>query len=152
MATHPPRALISRLALLLEPPEIQTVNDVLLSAALAPGAKQLAPLVLVVDRDVAEGFFRIFASGSPMLADRQRAIAILHELAEHGLAHDDDCSCAARGASLAPFARALMRVADPFYRRVGEILLRDVALALEPRLLQASPSASIGDLGSAAPM
>jgi len=152
MTTHPPRALISRLALLLEPPKIQTVNDVLLSAALAPGAKQLAPLVLVVDRDVAQGFFRIFASGSAMLDDRQRAIAILRELANHDPAHDDDCSCASLGASLAPFARALMRVADPFYRRLGEILLRDVVLAFEPRPLGASPSASIGDAGSAAPM
>jgi len=152
MTTHPPRALISRLALLLEPPEIQTVNDVLLSAALAPGAKQLAPLVLVVDRDVAQGFFRIFASGSPMLDDRQRAIAILRELATHDPAHDHDCSCASLGASLAPFALALMRVADPFYRRLGEILVRDVVLALDPRMVEGSPSGPFGDAASAAPM
>ena len=123
-----------------------------MSGALAPGAKQLAPLVLFVDRDVAQGFFRIFATGSPMVDDRERAIAILRELANHDPVHDRDCSCVSHGASLAPFARALMRVADPFYRRLGEILLRDVVLALDVRPVEASASGSIGAAGSAAPM
>ena len=126
---HPPRALLDRLALLLEPPEIQCVNDTLLSAALAPGARQLTPLIQLVDRNVAEKFEQVFTDRSA-LGQRDTIVAVLRELAAHERTHDDVCHCRELGASIAPFARNLMRSGDPFYRGLGAIILRDVVLEL----------------------
>jgi hypothetical protein len=130
---HPPRALLVRLARLLEPPKIDDVNDVLLSAAITPGARQLAPLAVLVDRDVDEQFEALFAD-APAFRERIRVIGILRELATHDEAHGDGCRCSSQAVSIEPFARALMRLPDSFYRGLGQVLLRDVVLELDPRV------------------
>ena len=139
---HPPRALLQRLARLLEPPEIDRVNDTLLSAALAPGARQLTPLILLVDRDIAGQFERTLSKGVG-LDDRHQVVAILRDLAAHDGAHTGVCECVALSRSIGPFAHALTGVEDPFYRRLGEILLDDVVRKLDP----AADPRSDGDPG-----
>ena len=128
---HPPRALLLRIARLLEPPIFEDLLNTLLSAAMVPGARQLAPLVLLVERDVADQFAATFARGSA-LDDRYQVTAVLRELACHYDSPAEPAECAAHARSIAPVASALTGVDDPFYRRVGEILLEDVILVLDP--------------------
>jgi hypothetical protein len=128
---HPPAGLLIRLSRLLEPPVCEAVIDALLSAALVPGARQLTPLVLLVDRDIRDQFDRTFSKGAA-LDDRHQVAAILRELATHDATHARSCGCVPLGRSLGPFAFALTGVEDPFYRRLGEILLDDVVRELDP--------------------
>ena len=126
---HPPRGLLLRLARLLEPPEHEEVTDALVSAALVPDARQLTPLTLLVDGNLAAAFRRTFAV--PELDDRPQAAAILRELATYG-EHTARCSCGSLACALGPFAFALLGVQHPLYSRLGEILLDDVVRVVDP--------------------
>jgi hypothetical protein len=120
---------VLRLARLLEPPVHEEVTDALVSAALVPGARQLIPLTLLVDENLAAAFRRTFSV--PELDDRAQAAAILRELATYG-EHRGHCSCVSLARSLGPFAFALVGVPHPLYSRLGEILLDDVVRVIDP--------------------
>ena len=126
---HPPRGLLLRLARLLEPPEEEEVTDALVSASLVAGARQLTPLTLLVNGDLAAAFHRTFCV--PELDDRAQAAAILRELATYD-EHTARCSCVLLARALGPFAFALLGVPHPLYSRLGAILLDDVVRAIDP--------------------
>jgi hypothetical protein len=128
------------LARLLETGDLESVTDTLLSAAIVPGAEHLVPLVRLVERDVAADYERTFAN--EVFADRARVANMLRETAAHDTVHGSDCRCAALAQSMAPFALALMRVPDRFFRSVGAILYTDVVLALDPLAQRAGPDES----------
>ena len=123
--------LLLRIARLLETTDVETVNHVLLTAALSPDARRLAPLLLLAERDHGWHFARTFAA--PGLADRAPVVSTLRQMAHHRCADEPCRFCGEAGPSIGPFAHALARVDDPFFRRLGEVLLDEVVCEMEPR-------------------
>jgi hypothetical protein len=147
MQTSSP-ALLLRIARLLDSSDLETVNHVLLTAALSPEARRLAPLVLVADRDHAWHFAQTFAGSA--LADRARVVSTLREIAHHDCAEEPCRFCADAGPSIGRFARALARVDDPFFRALGEVLLDEVVCEMEtgrPTAIEVVPHVASSSVG-----
>jgi hypothetical protein len=122
---HPSPELLVRIAYLLQPCTIESVNHLLLTAALSDGdARRLAPLLCVVENDIDRYYAKTFAA--PNLRDRAGVVTILRELATHDCAEEHCGTCAELGARIRFFAHALARVDDPFFRQLGRILEEEV--------------------------